>query len=388
MNDAVCLVTMFFSGFQCRSLYSLKLVRFCHWHELPSATSIIVSWIWAGTDACIRSMFMMPHTCYFQQAHSVHICPISVKEYQITSLSLTAAIANGISVEQIIKVLVKLSKNTIEASQSTKICWGKSWLTRLRYKPRNQVWSRHDFGLQSLSLYWFRDFVVHVFLAFDALTDRHKWKHDNEELAGWSHNMIIHYHTLSIYRGYTKWPYRNKHVYIAFNFISSSKCVQACQRKPRSLYSVHTMSCEESFLQFIREKGRITGKLHLVLRDGRHFLESEDPQLLRHLCDLDGWQGVNEAYRCTNARAFIEGTWFHCMITVVTFWVSAAVSPYYWSLAVRIFWICCNCPHVCTYSATSYCTSILCLASPLVSSLGVPGNYASKIRDSHKPPRF
>lgn len=93
-------------------------------------------------------------------------------------------------------------------------------------------------------------------------------------------------------------------LYIAFNFISSSKCVQACQRKPRSLYSVHTMSCEESFLQFIREKGRITGKLHLVLRDGRHFLESEDPQLLRHLCDL----GVNEAYRCTNARAFIEGT--------------------------------------------------------------------------------
>jgi len=81
--------------------------------------------------------------------------PQIIHEYQITSLSLTAAIANGISVEQIIKVLVKLSKNTIE----------------------------------------------------------------------------------------------------------------------------------ESFLQFIREKGRITGKLHLVLRDGRHFLESEDPQLLRHLCE-------------------------------------------------------------------------------------------------------
>lgn len=186
-------VTMFFSGFQCRCLVWNWLVRFCHWHELPSTTSTLVSWIWAGTDACIRSMFMMPHMCYFQKAHSVHICPISVKEYQITSLSLTAAIANGISVEQIIKVLVKLSKNTIEASQNTMICRGKSWLTRLRYKPRNQVWSTHDFGLQSLSLYWFRDFVAHVILAFDALTDRHKWKHDNEELAGWSHNLNYQY---------------------------------------------------------------------------------------------------------------------------------------------------------------------------------------------------
>eukprot|EP00913_Durusdinium_trenchii_P029543 g27694.t1 len=37
--------------------------------------------------------------------------PQVIHEYQITSLSLTAAIANGISVEQIIKVLVKLSKN-------------------------------------------------------------------------------------------------------------------------------------------------------------------------------------------------------------------------------------------------------------------------------------
>ena len=42
---------------------------------------------------------------------------------------------------------------------------------------------------------------------------------------------------------------------------------------------------QDSFLQFIREKGRITGKLHLVLRDGRHFLESEDATLLTHLCD-------------------------------------------------------------------------------------------------------
>jgi DNA-binding protein H-NS len=38
------------------------------------------------------------------------------EEYQITSLSLTAAIANGISVEQIIKILVKLSKNAIDAT--------------------------------------------------------------------------------------------------------------------------------------------------------------------------------------------------------------------------------------------------------------------------------
>lgn len=35
------------------------------------------------------------------------------EEYQITALSLTAAIANGIDVEQIIRVLVKLSKNVI-----------------------------------------------------------------------------------------------------------------------------------------------------------------------------------------------------------------------------------------------------------------------------------
>ena len=42
---------------------------------------------------------------------------------------------------------------------------------------------------------------------------------------------------------------------------------------------------QDSFLQFIREKGRITGKLHLVLRDGRHFLESEDATLLAHLCN-------------------------------------------------------------------------------------------------------
>ncbi|CAK9110686.1 General transcription and DNA repair factor IIH helicase subunit XPB2 (TFIIH subunit XPB) (ERCC3 homolog 2) (RAD25 homolog 2) (AtXPB2) (XPB homolog 2) [Durusdinium trenchii] len=79
--------------------------------------------------------------------------PQVIHEYQITSLSLTAAIANGISVEQIIKVLVKLSKNVIQ----------------------------------------------------------------------------------------------------------------------------------ESFLSFIRAKGRVTGKLRLVLREGRHFLESEDEQLLRQL---------------------------------------------------------------------------------------------------------
>lgn len=36
-------------------------------------------------------------------------------------------------------------------------------------------------------------------------------------------------------------------------------------------------------MAFIREKGRITGKLHLVLRDGRYFLESEDEVLLRRL---------------------------------------------------------------------------------------------------------
>ena len=33
---------------------------------------------------------------------------------------------------------------------------------------------------------------------------------------------------------------------------------------------------QESFLSFIRAKGRVTGKLRLVLREGRHFLESED----------------------------------------------------------------------------------------------------------------
>ena len=114
---------------------------------------------------------------------------------------------------------------------------------------------------------------------------------------------------------------KNRHInitiymYTLHSTLSSSKCIQAFQRKSRSLFHANTckqgvlwcfaifgvqaMSCEESFLQFIREKGRITGKLHLVLRDGRHFLESEDPQLLRHLCDLDGWQGVNEAYLCT-----------------------------------------------------------------------------------------
>ena len=356
----------------------------------------------AGTDACIRSMFMMPHMCYIQQAHSVHICPISVKEYQITSLSLTAAIANGISVEQIIKVLVKLSKNTIEASQNTIICWGKCWLGRLRYKPRNQVWSRHDFGLQSLSLYWFRDFVVNVFLMFDALTDRHKWKHDNQELAGWSHSMIIHYqytediendyiHCIQLYIIEQVCSSLSKKAQIPdpSKYMRTRRFVMCCLFW---VYGVHTMSCEESFLQFIREKGRITGKLHLVLRDGRHFLESEDPQLLRHLCDLDGWQGVNEAYRCTNARACTQGTWFHYIITVV---ICCHILGQRWCFSTLLvlwlwesFWVCCNCPHVCTYSATSYCTSALCLASPLVSSLGVPGNYASKIRDSHKPPRF
>ena len=269
MNDAVCLVTMFFSGFQCRSLYSLKLVRFCHWHELPSATSIIVSWIWAGTDACIRSMFMMPHTCYFQQAHSVHICPISVKEYQITSLSLTAAIANGISVEQIIKVLVKLSKNTIEASQSTKICWGKSWLTRLRYKPRNQVWSRHDFGLQSLSLYWFRDFVVHVFLAFDALTDRHKWKHDNEELAGWSHNMIIHYQ-------YTE-DIQNDHI-------------------ETNMYTLHSILYHQaSVFKLVKE--------------------SPDPCTACTQCPVR-----NHFFSSSERRVESQGSFIWCSATVVTFW--------------------------------------------------------------------
>mmetsp|Transcript_7857 Transcript_7857/g.18772 ORF Transcript_7857/g.18772 Transcript_7857/m.18772 type:complete len:694 (+) Transcript_7857:33-2114(+) len=41
---------------------------------------------------------------------------------------------------------------------------------------------------------------------------------------------------------------------------------------------------DENFLEFIREKGKSTGKLRLILRDGRHFLESEDAPLLRHLC--------------------------------------------------------------------------------------------------------
>ena len=107
---------------------SSKLVRPVLPLTWASDTSIIVSWIWAGIAAYMRSMFMIlwcrtcaPFCLSFYQAHSVHICPISVKEYQITSLSLTAAIANGISVDQIIKVLVKLSKNTIEASQNTTI---------------------------------------------------------------------------------------------------------------------------------------------------------------------------------------------------------------------------------------------------------------------------
>lgn len=98
--------------------------------------------------------------------------PQIIHEYQITSLSLTAAIANGISVEQIIKVLVKLSKNAIE----------------------------------------------------------------------------------------------------------------------------------DSFLQFIREKGRITGKLHLVLRDGRHFLESEEATLLTHLCSHD------EVQECLVSSGAVETT--------------------------------------------------------------------------------
>ena len=41
---------------------------------------------------------------------------------------------------------------------------------------------------------------------------------------------------------------------------------------------------DESFLEFIREKCKSTGKLRLILRDGRHFLESEDAPLLQHLC--------------------------------------------------------------------------------------------------------
>ena len=48
---------------------------------------------------------------------------------------------------------------------------------------------------------------------------------------------------------------------------------------------LEVVATQDSFLQFIREKGRITGKLHLVLRDGRHFLESEEATLLTHLCN-------------------------------------------------------------------------------------------------------
>jgi hypothetical protein len=39
----------------------------------------------------------------------------------------------------------------------------------------------------------------------------------------------------------------------------------------RACKILEVVATHDSFLQFIREKGRITGKLHLVLRDGRHF---------------------------------------------------------------------------------------------------------------------
>lgn len=56
---------------------------------------------------------------------------------------------------------------------------------------------------------------------------------------------------------------------------------------------LEVVATQDSFLQFIREKGRITGKLHLVLRDGRHFLESEEATLLTHLCNaVRGVAGV------------------------------------------------------------------------------------------------
>ena len=48
------------------------------------------------------------------------------EEYQITALSLTAAIANGIDVEQIIRVLVKLSKNVIPDGGCLKWPWRRS----------------------------------------------------------------------------------------------------------------------------------------------------------------------------------------------------------------------------------------------------------------------
>jgi len=42
---------------------------------------------------------------------------------------------------------------------------------------------------------------------------------------------------------------------------------------------------DEDFLRFIREQGRSIGKLKLVLRGGRHFLEAADRTLLRRLCE-------------------------------------------------------------------------------------------------------
>ena len=122
-----------------------------------------------------------------------------------------------------------------------------------------------------------------------------------------------HYqYTEDIQDDYIKHRHINIIIYICIHFIQlyhQANAFKLVKESPdpcsmqihanRAIFGVQAMSCEESFLQFIREKGRITGKLHLVLRDGRHFLESEDPQLLRHLCDQDGWRGVIEAYLCT-----------------------------------------------------------------------------------------
>ena len=58
------------------------------------------------------------------------------------------------------------------------------------------------------------------------------------------------------------------------NGISVEKIIQLLVKLSKNV--IH-----EDFLSFIREKGRTTGKLRLVLRGGRHFLESEDEALLR-----------------------------------------------------------------------------------------------------------